>query len=163
MITNIANKKKVTLVQAKDYEGNPIGLFVVDDEPIKVGDGVCEKLTNGDWMAMTIHNENDLDIKNQKRIVATSEQIGYFDSGYTTPQVGDLINTVQPIIRDLTKDEIKSIFAKGGECYIAVEQKGPIVISGGLKSINDFGGKGLTHHTNIVPKFVNGKIIISYF
>lgn len=157
------NKKLVQLIYAEDYLGESSKMFLVCDDPIQVGDGVCEKLTTGKWMAMTIHNENDLDLKNQKKILITEEQTGYFHDGYLTPQVGDLFNTKQPIIRHLTQDNIDFILANDGKCFIEIEQDGPVVISGGLRSEDDFGGKGLTHHINLKPKFINGKVIISLY
>jgi len=46
--------------------------YILSSDYIHVGVGVGEKLTNGNWMVMTIHNENDFDFENQMKIIAST-------------------------------------------------------------------------------------------
>ena len=69
--------KSVKMVLTDYY--NALQPFIISDDEIKVGDMVCELLTTGQWLPMTIHTINDIDIHRQKKVIATSEQLGYIE------------------------------------------------------------------------------------
>ena len=50
--------------------------------------------------------------------------------------------------------------------YLPIElemTEGSTVISGGFRSMDDIGGKGLTHHTTYKPRLINNKVKIISF
>lgn len=67
--------------------------YILSNDYFNVGDRVGEKLTNGNWMVMTIHNENDFDFKNQMKIIASTRT--------------DLINSPETGLMFIVKDEIE--------------------------------------------------------
>jgi len=46
--------------------------YILSSDYIHVGVGVGEKLTTGKWMVMEIHTQNDIDVKNQMKIIAST-------------------------------------------------------------------------------------------
>ena len=44
-------------------------IVTVDNSQIKVGDTVAELLTNGSYELFEIHNENDIDLKTQLKVI----------------------------------------------------------------------------------------------
>ena len=64
--------KSVKMVLTDYY--NALQPFIISDDEIKVGDMVCELLTTGQWLPMTIHTLNDIDVNTQKKIIATSDK-----------------------------------------------------------------------------------------
>lgn len=83
--------------------------YLLSNEKPKVGDGVVERLTNGKGMLMTIFNENDLDVANQRKIIASTRKDVDFlpplSASYwpaRLPQVATNIYTVEDM-RGFTK------------------------------------------------------------
>lgn len=65
MVQKRLNMKYKLIKLEEDY-------YIISNEYIFVGVGVAEKLNDGKWMVMTIHNENDIDFKNQMKIIAST-------------------------------------------------------------------------------------------
>ena len=91
---------------------NVLQPFLISNDEIKVGDMVCELLTTGKWLPMTIHTQNDIDNDSQKKIVATSEELGYI---YSKEEVNSNMRLI-----DL--NDIDNILNNGGECTIDMDE-----------------------------------------
>ena len=91
---------------------NVLQPFLISNDEIKVGDMVCELLTTGKWLPMTIHTQNDIDNDSQKKIIATSEELGYI---YSKKEVNSNIRLI-----DL--NDIDNILNNGGECAIDMDE-----------------------------------------
>ena len=111
--------KSVKMVLTEYY--NALQPFIISDDEIKVGDMVCELLTTGQWLPMTIHTINDIDIHRQKKVIATSEQLGYIEytEWYTNEFDVEEFNT---FIRSIDLKDIDGILNDNGECSVVMEE-----------------------------------------
>jgi len=96
--------KKVKLVQGEDNR-----LFLVSDDKIVLGDEVCELLTTGDWLPMTVHTLNDIDVERQKKIVMSGDEIGYVYDDHEFSSVH---------YRKISQNDIVEILGDDGDCYL---------------------------------------------
>jgi hypothetical protein len=100
---------------------NALQPFIISDDEIKVGDMVCELLTTGQWLPMTIHTINDIDIHRQKKIIATSEQLGYiqYSEWYTHDFGGE---EFRQLIREIDLKDIDNILNNNGDCSVVMDE-----------------------------------------
>jgi hypothetical protein len=91
---------------------NVLQSFLISNDEIEVGDMVCELLTTGKWLPMTIHTQNDIDNDRQKKIIATSEELGYI---YSKEEVNSNMRLI-----DL--NDIDNILNNDGECAIDMDE-----------------------------------------
>ena len=75
--------KPVKMVLTQYYNG--LQPFLISDDNIEVGDMVCELLTTGQWLPMTIHTENDIDVDRQKKIIVTSDEYSLYPNIFPSP------------------------------------------------------------------------------
>ena len=111
--------KAVKMVLTDYY--NALQPFIISDDEIQVGDMVCELLTTGQWLPMTIHTINDIDIHRQKKVIATSEQLGYVE--YTEWHSNEFgVEEFNTFIRSLDLKDIEDILSNNGECSVVMEE-----------------------------------------
>ena len=111
--------KPVKMVLTQYY--NALQPFLISDDKIEVGDIVCELLNTGEWLPMTIHTENDIDVKRQKKIVATSDELGYMiHSGWISNEVG--FEEYYEKLRLIDLKDIEAILNSGGNCWIEMDE-----------------------------------------
>jgi hypothetical protein len=111
--------KSVKMVLTEYY--NALQPFIISDDEIQVGDMVCELLTTGQWLPMTIHTINDIDIHRQKKVIATSEQLGYVE--YTEWHSNEFgVEEFNTFIRSLDLKDIEDILSNNGECSVLMEE-----------------------------------------
>lgn len=96
--------KKVKLIQGENNK-----LYMVSDENIVIGDEVCELLTTGDWLPMTVHTLNDIDVERQKKIVMYGDKIGYVYDDHEFSSVH---------YRKINQNDIVEILGDDGDCYL---------------------------------------------
>jgi hypothetical protein len=96
--------KKVKLVQGENDK-----LYLVSDDNIVLGDEVCELLTTGDWLPMTVHTLNDIDVERQKKIVMSGDEIGYVYDDHEYSSVN---------YRMISQNDIVEILGEDGDCYL---------------------------------------------
>lgn len=95
--------------------------FIISDDEIVIGDMVCELLTTGQWFPMTIHTINDIDVNKQKKVIATSEQLGYVE--YTEWYSNEFgVEDFNTFIRSLDLKDIDNILNNNGECSVVMEE-----------------------------------------
>ena len=99
--------KRVKLVQESGGR-----LFVVSDDKIVLGDEVCELLTTGDWLPMTVHTVNDIDVERQMKIVMYGEDIGYIYDDYEFSSVN---------YKKVSQNDFVRILSDGGDCYLEMD------------------------------------------
>lgn len=131
---------------------NNYKLLIILGEPILISDEeikdysypmlVAEKLTTGDWQVWQIDNPNDIDTKNQRKIIAGIPETPHLDFSI------------------LTNEEFNSI-KHCVDVEIEMEEFLTNIISGGLRPIGEIGGKGLTRHSIFKPKISNNSIKIT--
>lgn len=111
--------KPVKMVLTQYY--NALQPFLISDDKIEVGDIVCELLNTGEWLPMTIHTENDIDVKRQKKIVATSDELGYIVySEWNSNEFA--IEGYYTALRLIDLKDIESILNSGGKCWIEMDE-----------------------------------------
>lgn len=111
--------KPVKMVLTQYY--NALQPFLISDDKIEVGDIVCELLNTGEWLPMTIHTENDIDVKRQKKIVATSDELGYIVySEWNSNEFA--IEGYYTALRLIDLKDIESILNSGGNCWIEMDE-----------------------------------------
>jgi len=111
--------KSVKMVLTEYYDS--LQPFIVSDGEIQVGDMVCELLNTGQWLPMTIHTINDIDIHRQKKVIATSEQLGYVE--YTEWHSNEFgVEEFNTFIRTLDLKDIDNILSNNGECSVVMEE-----------------------------------------
>jgi hypothetical protein len=96
--------KKVKLVQSEDNR-----LFIISDDEIVLGDEVCELLTTGDWLPMTVHTPNDIDVERQMKIVMRGDEVGYIYDDHEFSSVH---------YRKISQNDIVEILGDDGDCYL---------------------------------------------
>jgi hypothetical protein len=106
--------KPVNMVLTEYY--NALQPFLISNGKIEVGDMVCEQLTTGQWLPMTIHTLNDIDVNTQKKIIATSDELGYIAYGELST---DEFNTE---LRLIDLKDIDDILNSGGKCWIEMDE-----------------------------------------
>lgn len=110
--------KSVKMILA-EYN-NEMKPFLINDEAIEIGDTVCELLVTDKWLPMTIHTINDIDVTNQKKIIATPDQLGYIVyNEWVTNEFG--IKSFDYAIREIDSNDIDTIINDGGNCKIEME------------------------------------------
>ena len=98
--------KSVKMILA-EYN-NEMKPFLINDEAIEIGDTVCELLVTDKWLPMTIHTINDIDVTNQKKIIATPDQLGYIVyNEWVTNEFG--IKSFDNTIREIDSNDIDTI------------------------------------------------------
>ena len=111
--------KPVKMVLTQYYNG--LQPFLISDDKIEVGDMVCELLTTGQWLPMTIHTENDIDVDRQKKIVVTSDELGYIVySEWTSNEFG--VEEFNMLLRLIDLRDIEDILNTGGKCWIEMNE-----------------------------------------
>jgi hypothetical protein len=96
---------------------NEMKPFLINDDDIEIGDMVCELLTTGNWLPMTIQTINDLDKSKQKKVIAIPEQLGYVVcDNWVTNELG--INSYDCNIREIDSTDVDTIINNGGNCKI---------------------------------------------
>lgn len=96
--------KKVKLVQGENNL-----LYLVSDDKIVLGDEVCELLTTGDWLPMTVHTPNDIDVERQMKIVMRGDEVGYIYDDHEFSSVH---------YRKISQNDIVEILGDDGDCYL---------------------------------------------
>ena len=70
---------------------------------------------------MTIHTINDIDIHRQKKVIATSEQLGYVE--YTEWHSNEFgVEEFNTFIKELDLKDIEDILSNNGECSIVMDE-----------------------------------------
>jgi hypothetical protein len=96
--------KKVKLVQGENNSQ-----YLVSDDKIVLGDEVCELLTTGGWLPMTVHTLNDIDVERQKKIIMYGDDIGYIYDNHETSSVH---------YRKISQNDIVEILGDDVNCYL---------------------------------------------
>lgn len=111
--------KSVKMVLTDYY--NALQPFIISDDEIKVGDIVCELLPTGQWLPMIIHTMNDINIHRQKKVIVTSEQLGYIEySESYAHDFGDV--EFKQLIREIDLKDIDNILNNNGDCLVVMDE-----------------------------------------
>lgn len=111
--------KPVNMVLTEYY--NALQPFLITNDKIEVGDMVCEQLITGQWLPMTIHTLNDIDVNTQKKIIATSDELGYIVySEWINNEVG--FAEYYDNLRLIDLKDIETIIKSGGKCWIEMDE-----------------------------------------
>ena len=111
--------KPVKMVLTEYYNG--LQPFLISDDEIEVGDMVCELLTTGQWLPMTIHTKNDIDVDRQKKIVVTSDELGYIAySEWISNEVG--FEEFYTRLRLIDLKDIEDILNDDGNCWLEMDE-----------------------------------------
>ena len=111
--------KSVKMVLTEYYHA--LQPFIISDDEIKVGDIVCELLTTGKWLPITIHTMNDIDSNRQKKVIATSEELGYIEYSETYAHDFGGVEFKQ-LIREIDLKDIEDILNNNGDCLIVMDE-----------------------------------------
>jgi hypothetical protein len=96
--------KKVKLVLGENGQR-----YLISDDEIVLGDEVCELLTTGNWLPMTIHTLNDIDKERQKKIIMYGDEIGW---------VVDTETFSSRHFKEIEQSDIFEIIGNNGDCYL---------------------------------------------